>query len=248
MRHKEILIREYFSLKHEYDINEGDNALAIFPAVPSEDEINEYSREFKVIDLQDKIEAVKNAIEKQSEKIKIKKYFETPEGMEYKNAIETKIESLTDTYKTIENLYVSKLSNLVNNFLGNNFTSEFWFNYKSCKGEIGIINNDEDRPGFTFKFGHSFNISYDNVLGNYNKETHTYDHEYKLELNYGTLGAFDLIKDTDRINYITGFGKFVSATDIKLSMVELMKSGISRLNEINDEIIKLTNKLKHPEF
>lgn len=248
MTQKEKLIREYFSLKHEFDVNEGDNAKAIFPAVPSEEDINSFSREFKVIDLQDKIEAVKNAIEKQVEKIKIKKYFETPEGMEYKNSIETKLESLRDTYKVVEKSYVDKLTTLVNDFLGNNFTSDFWFNYKSCKGEIGIINNDKDRPGFTFKFGHSFNVSYDNILGNYSKETHTYDHKYKLEVNYGTLGAFDVINDIDRINYIAGFGKFVSATNIKLSMVELMKTGISRLNEISNEIDKFENMLKNPKF
>lgn len=248
MTQKEKLIREYFSLKHDFDINEGDNALAIFPAEPSNEDIYTYSREFKVINLQDKINAVKDAIERQKEKIKIKKYFETPEGIEYKNSIETKLKSLSDTYKAVEKSYIDKLTTLVNDFLGSNFTSDFWFNYKSCRGEIGIINNDKDHTGFTFKFGHSFNVSYDNILGNYNKETHTYDHEYKLEVNYSTLGAFDVINDTDRINYIAGFGKFVSATNIKLSMVELMKTGISRLNEISNEIDKFENMLKNPKF
>lgn len=247
MRQKEILIREYFALKHAFDVNEGDNALTIFPAVPTEEEINSFSRAFKVIDLQDKIEAVKNAIEKQAEKIKIKEYFETEEGRKFKNDIETKISNLREIYKSVENSYIEKISNLIGNFLGDKFTSVMYFDSDSCHIEIGLKNTDNDRKGFTFEFGHSFNVYYGKRVS-YNKETKKWEHEYALKMNYGTLGEFDVMKDLNRIYYLEGLGKFVADYNIKFSIQTFIKGAISELSKIKLDVEKYDNMLKNPKF
>lgn len=247
MRQKEILIREYFALKHTFDVNEGDNAMAIFPEIPSEEDIDSFSREFKVIDLQDKIEAVKNAIEKQTEKIKIKEYFETEEGRKFKNDMETKISNLREIYKSVENSYIEKISNLISNFLGDRFTSIIYFNPDSCHIEIGLKNTDKDRKGFTFEFGHSFNVYYER-RGFFNKETKKWEHEYALRMNYGTLGEFDVMNDLNRIYYLEGIGKFVADYNIKFSIQTFIKGAISELSKIKLDVEKYDNMLKNPKF
>ena len=247
MRQKEILIREYFALKHAFDVNEGDNAIAIFPAVPSDEEIESFSRAFKVIDLQDKIEAVKNAIEKQTDKIKIREYFETEEGRKFKTDMETKISNLREIYKSVENSYIEKISNLISNFLGNRFTSIVNFNPDSCHIEIGLKNTDKDRKNFEFEFGHSFNLHY-GIRGFYNKETQKYEREYSLRMNYGTLGEFDAMKDLNRIYYLEGLGKFVADYKIKFNIQTFIKGAISELSKIKLDVKKYDNMLKNPKI
>lgn len=236
MGKKEKLIREYFNLRHQFDINEGENCIKIWRPVPTLSEIRDYMKSYKVIDLEDKVAAVRNSLEKQAKKIKVKKYFETEEGKKFKEENEAKRNELENIFNVVSKSYAEKVENIINKFLGGNFISKFYFVYDSCRGEVGIKNNDEDRPGFTFKFGHSFNVSYDSHFGK----------NYKFEMNYGTLGTFDIINDNDRAEYLLGMGKFASSKELHDILLNIMIEGIEKLKSLNKELDNIDDKLKNP--
>lgn len=235
MRQKEKLIREYFILKHKFDMNE-PGCKKITTPEPSIDDIYDMSHEYSIINLKDKINAVKSALKNQEKRINIEKYFLTEEGKKFKEENETKRNELENIFNSVSKSYAEKVENIINKFLGGNFISTFYFVYNSCRGEIGIKNNEKDRPGFKFKFGHSFNVSYDNHFGK----------DYKFEMNYGTLGSFDIINDNDRAEYLLGMGKFVSSKSLHDILLNIMIEGIDKLKSLNNELDNIDNKLKNP--
>ena len=77
MSKKENLIHKYFELKNKFDILEGCERPR--PKNPSNEIVNYFKKEFRIIDLEDKINAVENAIEQyvKSNKQQILKNAET---------------------------------------------------------------------------------------------------------------------------------------------------------------------------
>ena len=78
MGQKEKLIRQYFALKHKFDMNE--NCERPCPAEPIEKDIRSMQKEFKVMDLEYKISCVETALKNQAIRIEREKYFATEEG------------------------------------------------------------------------------------------------------------------------------------------------------------------------
>ena len=67
---------------------------------------------------------------------------------------------------------------------------------------MALKNKNPERSGFTFEFGHSFNVYFD--LDHFSKPGP------RFEMNYGCLGSFDLFTDTYRSEYLEGQGKFAN--------------------------------------
>lgn len=84
MTQKEKLATEYINLKKQFDGND-------FKENITENQMWYLTREFKVQDLKDKIEAVKRAIQEREIRLKKEAYFATPEGQVYKKEIEDRL-------------------------------------------------------------------------------------------------------------------------------------------------------------
>jgi len=240
MGKKEKLILEYFALRHQFDVNEGDNCKNPWNEIPTKGEIREWMGKYKVIDLEGKIEAVKNSLEFQNKRLKIKAYYNTKEGSDLKEYLESKREYLYNKFMDLQKEYHTNINNLVVDFLGNKFTTVFVGDKYSCRLEIGIINNDKNRKGLDFKFGHDFTVTYDS---NWYKTDKT---KYELNISCASIDSFNAITDKDRIDYVIGFGKFVSNTELKNKIIDLFKEFINLAGNIFDEIDAINNKLNNP--
>ena len=242
MGQKANLIHQYFILKHEFDILEGSNRPC--KEVPSGEDIVFMSREFSVQNLKDKISSVERALEDAKIRINTENYWK--EHSEEKTNYENKLQEIIENRKIRITDITNSLKETLKNVLGQNWTCTCTFNYDSASMEIGIENNEKDRPGFTFKFGHDFDLSFDR---RYRFSDGSYDKEYELRMNYGCLGIFDLTgseSNKDRIAFLEGMGQFVKDTDLITFIKETLKFGCTEETRCQKEYKDIENILKNP--
>lgn len=236
MTQKEKLIRQYFALKHKFDMNE--NCERPCPAEPTEKDIRSMQKEFKVMDLEYKISCVETALKNQAMRIEREKYFATEEGKLAKENAENEKANLWTQHKNL----ITELENWLNKELhylfGDNWKCKFNTGYKSIHGEIGVKNIDPEREGFDFEFGHSFDIYFD--LDNFGKSSP------RFEMNYGTLGSFDLFEDTYRSEYLEGQGKFANNKKLLKDLFDKMMNIEKRNEIIENKINEIDEFLENP--
>jgi len=242
MGQKANLIHQYFTLKHQFDILEDSNRPC--KEVPSNEDIVFMSKEFSVQDLKDKISSVESALEDAKIRINSENYWK--DHSEEKTNYENKLKEIIENRKIRITDITNSLKETIKNVLGKNWTCTCNFNYDSASMEIGIENNEEDRPGFTFKFGHDFDLSFDRK---YRFSDGSYDKEYELRMNYGCLGTFDLTgpeSNKDRIAFLEGMGQFVKDTDLITFIKETLKFGCTEEIRCQKEYKDIENIIKNP--
>lgn len=236
MTKKEKLATEYLELKKKFDGSD-------FKENITENQMWYLTSEFKVVDLEYKIEAMKNAIKDKELRLKREAYYATPEGKAYKEEIERKISELRDTWKNTHDTFENWIISTVNEMVPGNWTARLSLgSYMSGNVEIGLVNRDPERKekGFETQFGHDFTIYFDGY--NFGKKTP------RFELNYGTLGAFDLFNDETRPLYLNGLAKISNDKEfLQLLMSKFIESciKIKNLSIERDEYKKL---LDNPNF
>ena len=237
MGQKEKLIRQYFALKHRFDLNE-PGCSKVCPYEPTSADIRYMSKEFKVMDLEYKISAVESSLRRQAVRIERENYFATEEGKLAKENAENEKVNLWTQHKNL----IIELENWLNKELhylfGDNWKCKFNIGYKSIHGEIGVKNRDPEREYFDFEFGHSFDIYFD--LDNFGKSSP------RFEMNYGTLGSFDLFEDTYRSEYLEGQGKFANNKKLLKDLFDKMMDIEKRNEVIENKINEIDEFLKNP--
>ena len=190
MGKKEKLANQYIELKKEFD---GDD----FNEVLAENQIWYLTKNFKVVDIENKIIAVKKLITAKKNRLKKEAYYATPTGMEYKKNLEDKMDEYLKVKKTIKDQLHNYVENVIGNMLGDAWTTKVSMGYRSFYIEIGLKAIDPERIGkFTFEFGQSFEIHWDGY--GFEKQNPT------LEMNVGTTGAFNLFGDRIRTEFYRG--------------------------------------------
>lgn len=232
MGKKEKLANEYIELKKEFDGSD-------FKENITEHQIWWLVREFKVNQLETKIESVKRAINEKNLRLKREAYYATPEGKSYKEMIETKIKENREEYENVHNNFQNWITDEVNKMLPGGWAAVVSFGYKSGNVEIGLLNRDPERK-FLMQFGHEFTIYFDGY--NYGNKSP------RFELNYGTLGAFDLFNDETRPLYLNGLAKISNDKEwLQLLMAKFIEN-IQKANLLSKELDELNKNLENPEI
>ena len=230
MTKKELLATEYVNLKKEFD---GPD----FKAGIRAHDVHYLATHFKVSDLEDKICHVEMALKEKNKRLANEAYWETPEGKEKKIELETKLNAIINTRRTLKENTENDINLLVYNILGKGWTSNYCGGYGSGNVEIGLANTDPARDKFKFEFGHTFTIYWD--LNNFGSGE-------KFEMNYGCLGAFDLNEAGTRQKYLKGMGELASnklfLDTIKKLFIETNKKNY----ELDKEARKLRDMLEKP--
>ena len=239
MKQKEKLIRQYYALKHKFDINE--NCIRPWPVEPSEKDIISMSREFKVNELEYKIESVENALKKQSIRIESEKYFATEEGKKDKENVENKIANLDTKQINLVIEFENWLNTEIRYMFGDSWLTRVSFGWKSVNIEIGLKNIHPENSCGIFEFGHSFNIHFD--LDNYYIEKNK---KPRFEMNYGTMGSFDLFDDTYRSLYLEGLGRLANNKVMLQNIFDKCNEYTIEDYNIEKEISELEEYLKNP--
>ena len=230
MTKKEKLANEYIALRKEFD---GDD----FKPGLTDNQVWYLVREFKVYQLESKIESVKQAIKDKDIRLKKEAYYETPEGQAYKENIEAQLNKYHDDYKKLHDEFEAWVISEVNRMCPGGWTARLSLGYMSGNVEIGLINRDPER-NFSMQFGHEFTIYFDGYA--FGKKTP------RFELNYGTLGCFDLFNDETRPLYLNGLATISNNKEwLQLLMAKFIENTqkATELSKLGDE---LHNKLNNP--
>ena len=232
MSKKEKLANQYIELKKEFDGEEFNESLA-------ENQIWYLTKNFKVVDIENKIIAVKKLIADKQNRLKKEAYYATPAGMEYKNKLEDKMNEYLKVKKTIKDQLHNYIENVIGNMLGDAWTTKVSMSYRYFYIEIGLKSIDPERVGkFTFEFGQSFEIHWDGY--NFGKQNPT------LEMNVGTTGAFNLFGDGIRTEFYRGVATVANNKEFLQDLMAHITIADGKVREISKLYDKCKNKLDNP--
>lgn len=232
MSKKEKLANQYIELKKEFDGEEFNESLA-------ENQIWYLTKNFKVVDIENKIIAVKKLIADKQNRLKKEAYYATPAGMEYKNKLEDKMNEYLKVKKTIKDQLHNYIENVIGNMLGDAWTTKVSMSYRYFYIEIGLKSIDPERVGkFTFEFGQSFEIHWDGY--NFGKQNPT------LEMNVGTTGAFNLFGDGIRTEFYRGVATVANDKEFLQDLMAHITIADGKVREISKLYDECKNKLDNP--
>jgi len=229
MTKKERLYREWIELR---------NQLKDQHFIDVEKMCNRYKyNEYRVNELEHHIEMATVALKNQDIRLKKEAYFETPEGQAFKTDIEAKLEKYHQDYRKLHDEFESWIISEVNRMIPGGWTARLSLGYKGGNVEIGLVNRDPER-NFPMQFGHEFTIYFDSY--SFGKKSP------RFELNYGTLGSFDLFNDETRPIYLNGLATISNNREwLQLLMAKFIEitQKADKLSQYGDE---LKNKLNNP--
>ena len=233
MTANEKLATEYINLKKQFD---GDN----FKENATVNQTWYLAKKFKVADLIRNIEDLKQAIVEKAIRLKREAYFTTPEGQNYKKNIENLIAQHRTDWKKIHDDFENWIINKVNDMVPGNWTACLNLSsYTSGNVEIGLVNRDPER-NYDMQFGHEFTIYFDGY--NHGKKSP------QFELNYGTLGSFDLFNDETRPLYLNGLASISNNKEFLQILMGKFIENCNSIREISKKIDELNKKLNNPEI
>ena len=236
MSPKEKLIREYFALKHKFDMNE--NCEKPCPAEPTEKDIRSMSKEFKIMDLEYKIDSVKMILKNQAIRIERENYFATDEGKLAKENAETERRNLWEEHKKLIKEFEEWINNEIRYLFGDNWLCRANTGYRSVRISIGMKNTNPEKNAGEFEFGHAFEVTYD--------QDPLFKPGVRFEMNYSTLGSFDLFENTYRSEYLEGQGRFANNKKLLKEIFDKSEVLANRDVEIEKKRNDIDNWLKNP--
>lgn len=188
-----------------------------------------YARHRKLHELETEYEIALEALDAEKKDAARREWLNTEEG---KAALEAHNKAITDIRKQSEELR-EQASNHVRAFVQNLLGTDFDFEYFNERGfSVGLVKEYNANNIPVTYFGHSFQVYYDYVFG-----------KFQYELNYGTMGSFELGVDINRTKFLEALGKFAKScfdNDLK----EYLKAFNVQARRLREEEYKLEREFK----
>ena len=229
MTKKEKLVTEYLTLRREFD---GPD----FKENITTNQMWYLTKNFRAIDLENKIAAVKCAIEDKVKRLEKEAYFATEEGKKLKEELEFERSILIKDRKNYVTNTEGLITDMVQELVGEDWTCNISLGWNNAVLGIGLKNTDKNR-NFQFEFGHDFEIRYDN---------HPFGEDKRFTMNYGTLGSFDLNGDEYRKKYILGMGTMANNDEFLNHVKTYLMILIDNYIKLEEKINNINDKLNNP--
>ena len=65
-------------------------------------------------------------------------------------------------------------------------------------------------------------------------------------MNYGTMGTFDVMNDTSRIQALVAMGSFAGNEQFKKQLISIIEKYEAEIKKIRDAVNAIDNKLANP--
>lgn len=184
--------------------------------------------QWKVYELENAISNVEQRIKSFINAREVESFYETEEGRLRKESIESQLNLAEKTYSEIHDTYLANIREMI---LKSISVGEWSVNGSENSVHVGIV----DPENKTYQlFGHSFDISY-TEWGN--KE---------LTINYGTMGAFDPIKNPYRAIFLAGLAEVANNNDLLIELKKVFETYRNKVWETRKEIDRLSKELANP--
>ncbi len=159
----------------------------------------------------------------------------TEEGKAYIQERKDQMDALRNEWKNIMTEGENHAREIVRNLLG-----EQWdvTSFSDRRMEIAIIDKyDEDGHPHAL-FGHDFAVYYDHLWNGGG---------YEWLMNYGTMGSFELTKDSTRIQLLFGMAKFASDTTVIPELRDYLHAMAEKIKEVRRQYCKVEQEMKAPK-
>lgn len=186
-----------------------------------------FRHKYKVTELRELVESYKSLIDNANYEVKVKLFYETEEGKILKTDLETKINNIETEYWNDFNNTTKYVKEKILALLPN----EWGCNVYDSSFNIGI-KDPENENGFLF--GYSFDAHFNTFISN------------RLEFNYGTMGSFDPLENTNRVEFLKGLVTITSNSELICELNKIYADITKRRREYYKTIDDLTRRLKYP--
>ena len=227
MTQKEKLFIEVNELSNQYKTIIDENGLSNSSYYYGRLYSDGFRHKYKVTELRELVEAYKNLIATANYEVKVKQFYKTEEGNLLKTELETKVNTIETEYwdefnKTIKNVKEKILALLSNEWGCNVYDTSFNIGIKDPENENGFL------------FGYSFEAHFNTFGSN------------KLEFNYGTMGSFDPLENTNRVEFLKGLVAITSNSELLYELNEIYTDITKHRREYYKTIDDLTYRIKYP--
>lgn len=236
MTQKEKLYFEYLTIKNEIYAVTGETDKQI-----NLDEFCKTGRFWKeakdstVAYLQRDIENAKRSLEQRKRDKKRDEWFATPEGAQWKQDKETEIKHLYEQEQHLMDSALQYTSKVIKKLLGEHFDVT---SFGSRSMTIGIVKEYAEDGRAEALFGHTFEVYFErNYFG-----------KHRWELNYGTMGSFNLDEDNStRTQYLVGLAKFASDKAVVPALRDYLNGYTDSLHTLSSACYDAQAELKNPK-
>ncbi len=240
MTKKELFYYELLKVQNEWSMKENNRP---FKSVDIEeyiktDKFRKDADRLTMAKIEEEMNVYKKMLDKVNAKLAVASWKETEEGKAYIEERKERMKSLREAAHTILDNQQKQVSAKVKELLG-----EQWDVTSFCDGSmvISIVEKylEDGRP--VALFGHGFDI--------YFRRSWSEKGKYDWEMNYGTMGCFDLSKDNStRIQFLTGIAKFASDTTVVPALRDSLHEMGRALYNIDKECWKLEKEVENPQM
>lgn len=196
-----------------------------------------YSTKFSKMALETEIRQRTRRYDELVAKKRAEDFYATYEGRMYKEALESELNELETRLKDTRELAKNTIERNIKEWLGDKWGVSY---FGVTNFEIAMFDDGANL------FGHSFTIYTSHP---WNCENETLEN-FKIEMNYGTMGSFDLLNKSDnsRLELVRGMGAFVADTDRIENLRKYLFEVKKKMDSIYGAIRAKEEEIKNPKL
>lgn len=191
------------------------------------------ARNSKVFELQQDIENAKRSLERHKYEARRDAWFATEEGSRYKQDAETRINVLRERMQAAYKTAFEYTRNEVRKLLGAHVDV---INFSNTSMVIGIVKKYDEDGNADAHFGHTFEVYFGKDMFK----------PYRWELDYGTMGGFNLDEDVLRTQFLVALSTFAANKNAVPALRDYLHQFAAQQADMSRQLYKLSDTLHNP--
>ena len=169
---------------------------------------------------------------------RVAEWKKSEEGIAHIKAIDNELNNTKNDIDTLYKYTEDYLKGIIHKELGTDWDIDFSKTFST----IGLVESYYPNGKPKFIFGHTFELHYDYYYKSYKDDTK----EFKVKVNYGTLGEFCVDEQPSRVKLIQGIDCIVSNNDVIFKIKDLLRNFTNDLDFLTEKARELTKQKENP--
>lgn len=234
MTQKEKLYFEYLTIKNSiYAVTGHEDKQINLDEFCTTSKFWVEAKNSKVYELQQDIENAKRSLERYKYEARRDAWFATEDGLRYKQDVETRINVLRERMQAAYKTAFEHTRDEVRKLLGAHVDVT---SFSSTSMVIGIVKKYDEDGNADAHFGHTFEVYFGKDMFK----------PFRWELNYGTMGNFDLDEDVLRTQFLVALSTFAANKNVVPALRDYLHQFVAQHTDMSRQLYKLSDTLKNP--
>lgn len=188
--------------------------------------------------IKDEISTYKYKINLLLSEKRVAEWKKSEEGIDYIKSIDNELNNIKNDIDSLYEYTEDYLKGTIHKELGTDWDIDFSKTFST----IGLVESYYPNGKPKFVFGYTFELHYDYFYKSCKDETK----EFKVKVNYGTLGEFCVDEQPTRVKLIQGIAYIVSNADVICKIKDLLRNFNDDLNFLSEKARELTKQKENP--